>query len=136
MKERRKISINSAENWGGLVEPEKHLAAFGARVCDSRSRDFQFFGDRQTEIGDENVVSVLHKWACSPKMIRMIKKNTRFDYDMSSVNVWGVECMIGRKKDIHAVLKVRCAGEYMYLQAYADYHKESADGDQGKKENQ
>lgn len=137
MKDTRRISINEKECWGRLVDPDKHLAAVGARIIDNRRRAFEFCGDRMTEVGDERAVKILRKWAYGNPMLNMIRKNTRFSFGYPrDENSWGIECMIGRKKDIHAVLKVICSGEYVYLQAYADYHKESADGDQGKKENQ
>lgn len=134
MKKNERISINEKERWGGLVDPEKHVAAVGARIIDNRRRAFEFCGDRMTEVGDEKVVALLRKWAYGKLMMNRIRKNTRFDYDLSGVNTWEMTDVIGRKKDIVAYLKVRCAGEYVYLQAYADYYTESGHGENDKKE--
>lgn len=118
MKNER-LSVNEKENWGGLVDAALHTAAIGARIADSRHRDFMFFPDRMTVVGDGRTARMLEKWALGKKMIKAIKKNTRFSYygRCKDENWWSTSTTL---KGVHLVLSVRCCGEYVHLAAYAD----------------
>ena len=48
MKDAERISFNENENWGGLENASLHTAAVGARIADSRRREFGVFADRIT----------------------------------------------------------------------------------------
>jgi len=123
-KEQKRVSINEKENWGGLVSPETHVAAFGARFADNRRREFGIFGNRMTLLGEESVAHKLERLITSSKVIRAIKRNTSFSfYDgdkppYNDRNCWATKYTIG--KDIDVTLDVTCAGEYVYVKAYAD----------------
>lgn len=119
------LRINMAENWGGLVNPEQHVATVGARLADNRSRDFGVFGDRITVVGRENVAKKLHRWLLSKKTLKAIAKASCF--------VWGGDAVerdldLPLNKDYKVHLHIRCAGEYCYVAAYADASQEKTDG--------
>lgn len=120
MKKNPKIvSINEQENWGGLVHPGIHTAAFGVRFADNRSREFGIFGNRMTLIGEERVAQRLEKLVLSNKMIREIKNNTSFSYyGDKDMNFWSTSRKIG--EDIFVSIDVTCSGEYVYVRSYAD----------------
>ena len=123
-KEIEKVDINRSENWGCLENPDNHVAAFGARFADSRSREFGIFGDRMTLIGEEKVAHRLERLILSNKVIKDIKKNTRFSYyggdkpPYDDANSWSATYKMGKSFEVS--LDVRCAGEYVYVRAYAD----------------
>lgn len=124
-KEAEKIEINRLDNWGCLENPDDHVAAFGARFADSRSRDFGIFGNRMTLIGEETVADRLERTILSEKVINDIKKNTRFSYyggdkpPYDDANSWSTTYKMGKIFEVS--LDVRCSGEYVYVRAYADY---------------
>lgn len=128
MKDRKskahdRLSINANENWGGLVLPEKHDAAIGMRLCDNMMREFQFFPDRRTAIGDADIANRLNKWLFSKKTMSDIKRNTSFSFGMDDDrNSWSSRYVIGigRGKDVGIKLEATCSGEYCYVCAYAD----------------
>lgn len=119
------IEINRKENWGSLENPDNHAAAFGARFADSRSREFGIFGNRMTLIGEEKVAHRLERLILSKKVIKDIKKNTRFSYyggdkpPYDDANSWSATYKMGEIYEVS--LDVRCAGEYVYVRAYADH---------------
>lgn len=123
-KEPVKVDINRLENWGRLENPDDHAAAFGARFADSRSREFGVFGNRMTLIGEEKVAHRLERLILSKKVIKDIKKNTRFSYyggdkpPYDDANSWSTTYEMGKSFEVS--LDVRCAGEYVYVRAYAD----------------
>lgn len=119
-----RIEINREYNWGCLKNPDDHVAAFGARFADSRCREFGVFGNRMTLIGKEAVAHRLERLILSKKVIKDIKKNTRFSYyggdkpQYDDANSWSTTYKMG--KSFEMSLDVRCAGEYVYVRAYAD----------------
>ena len=119
-KKEERISYNEQENWGGLVNPRDHDAAYGARFADNRKREFGIFGDRATLIGENGIAEKLEKLILSKKVQRDIKMNTRFSYygNDEDRNSWSSTYKIG--KDIDVELDVLCSGEYVYVRAYAD----------------
>jgi hypothetical protein len=123
-KEPVKVDINRLENWGRLENPDDHVAAFGARFADSRCREFGIFGNRMTLIGKEDVAHRLERLILSKKVINDIKKHTRFSYyggykpPYDDANSWSTTYKMGKRFDVS--LEVRCAGEYVYVRAYAD----------------
>lgn len=123
-KEPEKVDINRRENWGCLENPDDHVAAFGARFADNRCRDFGIFGNRMTLIGEEAVAHRLERLILSNKVIKDIKKNTRFSYyggdkpPYDDANSWSTTYKMGKSFEVS--LYVRCAGEYVYVGAYAD----------------
>lgn len=119
-KEPRKIAINAKENWGGLIEPDTHTAAFGARIADNRRRELEFglFSDRMTLVGEEKVARKLEKLVLGRKVLKDIKRNTSFAFSGDDRNCWGTTYSLG--KDIDVALSVECSGEYVYVKAYAD----------------
>lgn len=117
-KEPKKIAINAKENWGRLIDPDTHTAAFGARFADNRSRNFGMFGNRMTLIGEDQIAQRLERLILSNKVIRAIKKNTSFAFSGSDWNCWATTYSLG--KDIDVTLSVECSGEYVYVKAYAD----------------
>ncbi len=122
--EEERVSYNEHENWGGLVNPRDHDAAYGARFADNRRREFGIFGNRATLIGKKGVAEKLEKLILSKKVIKDIKKNTSFSYyggdkpPYDDKNNWSTRYSIGN--DIDVVLDVLCSGEYVYVKAYAD----------------
>lgn len=127
MKKEEIVSFNEKENWGGLVDPRDHDAAYGARFADNRKRDFGIFGNRATLIGKKGVAEKLEKLILSKKVIKDIKKNTSFSYyggdkqPYDDKNNWSTRYSLG--KDIDVLLDVTCSGEYVYVRAYADRAK-------------
>lgn len=116
---KKKVSINEKDNWGGLVDPDKHTAAFGARFADNQSRDFGIFGNRMTLIGEEQIAHRLERLIMSNKVLRDIKRNTSFSYHGGSDrNCWATTYSLGKNVDV--TLSVECSGEYVYVSAYAD----------------
>ena len=119
------IEINRKENFGFLENPDDHVAAFGARFADRRSREFGIFGNRMTLIGEETVAHRLESLILSKKVINDIKKNTRFSYyggdkpPYDDANSWSTKYKMDEIYDVS--LDVRCSGEYVYVRAYADY---------------
>lgn len=111
------LKINMAENWGGLVNPEQHAAAVGARLADNRSRDFGVFGDRITVVGREDVAKKLHRWLFSKKTLKAIAKASCFVWSGDAVER---DLDLPLNKDYKAHIYIRCAGEYCYVAAYAD----------------
>ena len=124
-KEPVKVDINRLENWGRLENPDDHAAAFGARFADRRSREFWIFGNRMTLIGEEKVAHRLEGLILSEKVIKDIKKNTRFSYyggdrpPYDDANSWSTTYKMGENFEVS--LDVRCECEYVYVRAYADY---------------
>ena len=120
-KAHERVSINAKYNWGGLVFPEKHDASIGMRLCDNMMREFQFFADRRTVIGDADVANRLNKWLFSEKTMSDIKRNTSFSSGIER-NRWSYNYVIGigNGKKIGILLDVACSGEYCYVCAYAD----------------
>ena len=110
------VCINGASLWGGIVDPEKHIACVGARLVDNRQREFQMFGDRVTKIGDASVVDKLFKWAFSGKTIKEIAKNTTYTWGLGNVKWSKKMCSGGYLFSLSA----KCSGEYCYVCAYAD----------------
>lgn len=119
-----RIEINRQGNWGHLENPDDHVAAFGARFADNRCRDFGIFGNRMTLIGEEAVAHRLERLILSKKVIKDIKKNTGFSYyggdkpPYDDANSWSTTYKMGKSFEVS--LDVRCAGEYVYVRAYAD----------------
>lgn len=126
-KEEEIVSFNEKENWGGLVNPRGHDAAYGARFADNRKREFGIFGNRATLIGKKGVAEKLEKFILSKKVQRDIKANTSFSYyggdnpPYNDRNCWATKYSLG--KDIDVLLDVTCSGEYVYVRAYADRAK-------------
>ena len=119
MKDAERISFNEKENWGGLENASLHTAAVGARIADSRRREFGVFADRITVVGEKKVAMMLQKWALGRRTLNAIKKHTRFSFygPGHDENTW----MSGETKNgVIISLTVRCCGEYVYLKAYAD----------------
>ena len=117
-KEIEKVDINRSENWGCLENPDDHLAAFGVRLADNRSRDFGVFADRMTLIGEKKVARMLNKLVVSRKVLNIIKKNTHFTW-AGADGAFETDLMMGKLIKVH--LKAVCAGEYCRIAAYADY---------------
>lgn len=117
-KEPKKIAINANENWGGLIDPDTHTAAFGARFADNRRREFGLFGDRMTLVGEEKVARKLEKLVLGRKVMKDIRRNTSFSFSGRDWNCWGTTYSLG--KDVDVTLSVECSGEYVYVKAYAD----------------
>ena len=119
-----RIEINREYNWGCLENPDDHVAAFGARFADNRRREFGIFGNRMTLIGKEDVAHRLERLILSEKVINEIKRNTRFSYyggdkpPYDDANNWSTTYKMGKRFKVS--LNVRCAGEYVYVGAYAD----------------
>lgn len=113
----QRVSINEHEKWGLLKDPDSHTAAFGVRLIDNRRRQFGYFSDRATEIGDPAVLSKVKKWLCSNKIQKKIKDNTHFVWDADACE-WRDVFNIGGNIEVELV--VRCAGEYCHVAAYAD----------------
>ena len=124
MKKEEIVSFNEKENWGELVNPRDHDAAYGARFADNRRREFGIFGNRVTLIGKKGVAEKLEKLILSKKVINDIKKNTSFSYyggdkpPYDDKNSWSTRYSICNEIDV--VLDVLCSGEYVYVKAYAD----------------
>lgn len=119
------MKINIEYNWGGLVNPEQHVAAVGARLADNRSRDFGVFGNRITVVGRDNVAKKLYRWLFSKKTLKAIAKASRF--------VWGGDAVeqdleLSLNKDYTVHIHLRCVGEYCYVAAYADALQEKEYG--------
>lgn len=127
MKKEEIVSFNENENWGGLVNPRDHDAAYGARFADNRKREFGIFGNRATLIGEKRLAYKLEKFILSKKVIKDIRKNTSFSYyggdkpPYDDANNWSTRYSIGR--DVDVTLDVTCRGEYVYVRAYADRAK-------------
>ena len=121
-KAHERLSINTMGNWGGLIFPEKHDAAIGMRLCDNWMREFQFFSDRRTVIGDADIANRLNKWLLSKKTMSDIKRNTSFSFGGDDGNCWSSRYVIGigKGKDVGVKLEATCSGEYCYVRAYAD----------------
>jgi hypothetical protein len=119
MKKEEIVSFNEKENWGGLVNPRDHDAAYGARFADNRKREFGIFGNRATLVGKKSIAEKLEKFILSKKVIKDIRNNTSFSYyGDKDRNCWSTKYSIGN--DIDVLLDVTCSGEYVYVKAYAD----------------
>lgn len=116
-KEIDKVDINRREDWGHLENPDDHLAAFGVRLADNRSRDFGVYGDRMTLIGEKKVAIRLNKFVVSRKVLNLVKKNTHFTW-AGADGAFETDLMMGKLIKVH--LKAVCAGEYCRIAAYAD----------------
>ena len=120
-KEPEKVDINRRLDWGHLENPDDHLAAFGVRLADNRSRDFGVYGDRMTLIGEKKVAIRLNKFVVSRKVLNLVKKNTHFTW-AGADGAFETDLMMGKLIKVH--LKAVCAGEYCRIAAYADYVNE------------
>ena len=116
-KKQEKVDINRVEDWGHLENPDAHLAAFGVRLADNRSRDFGVFGDRMTLIGEKKVAIRLNKFVVSKKVLNLIKKNTHFTWDRADGS-FETDLVMGKNLKVH--IKAVCSGEYCRVAAYAD----------------
>ena len=119
-KEIEKVDINRREDWGHLENPDDHLAAFGVRLADNRSRDFGVYGDRMTLIGDKKIGTRLNKFVVSRKVLNLVKKNTHFTW-AGADGAFETDLMMGKRIKVH--LKAVCAGEYCRIAAYADVNE-------------
>lgn len=117
MQEPSKIAICPDDNWGMLVDKEKHTAAVGARLIDHRSGDFEFVPGRMTAVGEEKIANALHRFVFSKKMLRTIKKETHYPRG-GDESRWRRSELL--RKDVAVSIDVVRRGEYCYIAAYAD----------------
>lgn len=117
MKKDKRVEYNPDKCWGGLKNPLSHTAAFGARTIDNASRKFEFLPDRITATGEKKVLDKLKKWVSSRKVLNLIAKNTKYVQGLDAMYYSIVKKM---RRDVLAIIHVKCAGGYCYISAYAD----------------